>query len=67
MTTTEELNIIMRTRCEVMERKELTGENLFLAWGYPTAIVLLLEFVALMIWHEDWCYVKHSNSQKLNK
>ena len=55
MTTTEELNIIMRTRCEVMERKELTGENLFLAWGYPTAIVLLLEFVALMIWHEDWC------------
>ena len=55
MTTTEELNIIMRTRCEVMERKELTGENLFLAWGYPTAIVLLLEFVALIVWNEDWC------------
>ena len=38
-----------------MKRKDLTGENLFLAWGYPTAIVLLLEFAALMIWNEDWC------------
>jgi hypothetical protein len=38
-----------------MSRKDLTGENLFLAWGYPTAIVLLLEFAALMIWNEDWC------------
>ena len=55
MTTTEELDIISRMRGEVMNRKELTGENLFLAWGYPTAIVLLLEFAALLIWHEDWC------------
>ena len=55
MTTIDELNIISRTRSEVMSRKDLTGENLFLAWGYPTAIVLLLEFVALMIWNEDWC------------
>lgn len=38
-----------------MSRKELTGENLFLAWGYPTVIVLLLEFAALMLWNEDWC------------
>ena len=51
----EELDIIKRTRSEVMGRKELTGENLFLAWGYPTAIVLLLEFAALMLWHKDWC------------
>jgi hypothetical protein len=51
----EELDIIKRTRSEVMSRKELTGENLFLAWGYPTAIVLLLEFTALMFWNEDWC------------
>lgn len=55
MTTTEELNIIARMRGQVMSRKELTGENLFLAWGYPTAIVLLLEFAALLIWNEDWC------------
>ena len=55
MTTTEELKIIMRTHSEVLGRTELTGENLFLAWGYPTAIVLLLEFVALMVWNEDWC------------
>jgi hypothetical protein len=55
MTTTDELDIITRVRSEVMSRKDLTGENLFLAWGYPTAIVLLLEFAALMIWNEDWC------------
>ena len=55
MTTTEELDIISRMRGEVMSSKDLTGENLFLAWGYPTAIVLLLEFAALMIWNEDWC------------
>ena len=55
MTTIYELDIITRVRSEVMSRKDLTGENLFLAWGYPTAIVLLLEFAALMIWNEDWC------------
>ena len=38
-----------------MSRKELTGENLFLAWGYPTVIVLIAEFAALLIWNEDWC------------
>lgn len=55
MTTTEELDIISRMRGEVMNRRDLTGENLFLAWGYPTALVLLLEFVALLLWNEDWC------------
>ena len=55
MTTTEELDIITRIRGEVMSHKELTGENLFLAWGYPTVIVLLLEFAALLLWNEDWC------------
>lgn len=54
-TAENELDIIARTRGEVMSRKDLTGENLFLAWGYPTAIVLLLEFAALMIWNADWC------------
>ena len=55
MTTTEELDIISRMRSEVMGRRELTGENLFLTWGYPTVIVLLVEFAALLIWNEDWC------------
>ncbi len=53
--TEYELDIITRMRGEVMSRKELTGENLFLAWGYPTAIVLLLEFAVLLLWNEDWC------------
>ena len=55
MITTEELDIITRMRGEVMSRSELTGENLFLAWGYPTVLVLLVEFAALLIWNEDWC------------
>ena len=55
MTTNQELDIITRIRGEVSASKELTGENLFLAWGYPTALVLLLEFAALLLWNEDWC------------
>lgn len=55
MSTIEELDIISRMRGEVMSKKDLTGENLFLAWGYPTAIVLLMEYVALLLWNEDWC------------
>ena len=55
MTTTEELDIIAQMRGEVRSRRELTGENLFLAWGYPTVLVLLVEFAALLIWNEDWC------------
>ena len=54
MITNDELDIIARTRSEVIEKKDLTGENLFLAWGYPTAFVLLLEFAALMWLNEDW-------------
>ena len=46
MNTTEELDIITRMRGEVMSRQDVTGENLFLAWGYPTVIVLLAEFAA---------------------
>ena len=55
MNTIDELDIITRMRGEVMSRKDLTGENLFLAWGYPTVLVLLLEFAALLIWNRDWC------------
>ena len=55
MTTNDELDIIARTRLEVMGERVPTGENLFLAWGYPTAIILVLEFAALMWLKEDWC------------
>ena len=55
MYNTNELDIIARTRGEVMSRREPTGENLFLVWGYPTAIFLFMEFVALMLWNENWC------------
>lgn len=55
MTYSEELNIIAQTRSEVIACKESTGENLFLVWGYPTAFFLLLEFAALILWHENWC------------
>lgn len=51
----QELDIIARTRSEVMGQSEATGENLFLAWGYPTAFFLLVEFAALILWHENWC------------
>ena len=54
-TVNSELDIITRVRGEVMGNRVPTGENLFLAWGYPTAIVLLLEFVALKVWNEFWC------------
>ena len=51
----QELDIIASVRGEVYSSRQPTGENLFLCWGYPTAIILLLEFAALMIWNEDWC------------
>ena len=51
----DELEIINRIRGEVMSSKGLTGENLFLCWGYPTAFFLLVEFLALMLWNQNWC------------
>ena len=55
MIENNDLEIIDRMRGEVISRAKVTGENLFLVWGYPTAIVLLIEFAAMMIWNEDWC------------
>lgn len=55
MNTTDELDIIAHIRGEVQSSKELTGENLFLSWGYPTAFFLLVEFVALILWNKNWC------------
>lgn len=51
----EAIDIITRMRAEVMSRSDVTGENLFLVWGYPTAFFLLVEFGALMLWNWDWC------------
>ena len=51
----DELDIITSIRGEVMSNVEPTGENLFLAWGYPTAFFLIVEFLALILWNEDWC------------
>ena len=55
METRQELDIINQIRSTVKAQQEPTGENLFLAWGYPTAIILFLEFLALQLWHEDLC------------
>lgn len=55
MDNQSELDIIAHIRGEVMGNRVPTGENLFLAWGYPTAIFLLVEFAALMLWNENWC------------
>ena len=52
--TTDELDIISRMRGKVHSRKEDTGVNLFLVWGYPTVLVFLLEFVTLMFLHKHW-------------
>lgn len=56
MTQRDELEIINRIRGEISSNQEPTGENLFLAWGYPTAIVLFIEFLTLIIWNQFWCH-----------
>lgn len=55
MQTKQELDIITRIRGEVMNHKEHTGVNLFLVWGYPTLLVFLMEFAALMLWDLFLC------------
>ena len=50
-----ELDIITHMRGAIMDQEEHTGVNLFLVWGYPTAIVFLVEFAVLMLWHQNWC------------
>lgn len=56
MTTANELDVISKVRGEVYGNIEPTGENLFLAWGYPTAFFLFVEFLALILWNEFWCF-----------
>ena len=52
--THQELEIINRMRGKVMGRNENSGVNLFMVWGYPTVLVFLLEFAALMILQKHW-------------
>lgn len=49
------LEIITQTRGKVAANKQLTGENLFLVWGYPTVFFLLLEFLGLWLLKAGWC------------
>ena len=62
-----ELDIIANIRNEVISREEHTGENLFLAWGYPTAFFLLVEFFALKIWNEFWCDYERTGRKTINE
>lgn len=55
MSTEDELDVIAQIRNEIKGRKIPTGENLFLAWGYPCALFLFLEFLTLILWNEFWC------------
>ena len=56
MTTANELDVISKVSGDVYGNIEATGENLFLAWGYPTAFFLFVEFLALILWNEFWCF-----------
>lgn len=51
----EQIDIIEKTRGRVLNDHTLTGEDMFLIWGYATALFLLLEFAALEIWGSTWC------------
>lgn len=55
METMNELDIIAQIRGEVMQKKEISGKNPFLIWGYSIAIAYLLTFGAMMLWNNSWC------------
>ena len=49
------LEVIARTRGKVEMDDIPTGENIFLVWGWPTAVVFLAEFVLWMVFRQQWC------------
>lgn len=55
MKSGNELDIIDSTRGKVLSDRHVTGENMFLIWGYPTVVFLLLEFISMQIWNAEWC------------
>ena len=48
------LDLIAQTRGEVEMDEVPTGENLFLVWGWPTALFFLLEFVLWFCFRLEW-------------
>ncbi|MBR4788164.1 MAG: hypothetical protein IK030_00440 [Bacteroidales bacterium] len=49
------LEVIARTRGKVDMDDIPTGENIFLVWGWPTAVVFLLEFILWQAFRQEWC------------
>ena len=49
------LEVIARTRGKVEMDDIPTGENIFLVWGWPTAVLFLLEFVLWQLFRQEWC------------
>ena len=51
------LETINAMRAKVYADRQLTGENLFIVWGYTTVVFFLLEFAALLLWNRaPWTY-----------
>lgn len=49
------LEVIAHTRGKVDMDTTPTGESLFLVWGWPTAVIFLLEFVLWQFFRQEWC------------
>ncbi|MBQ7750626.1 MAG: hypothetical protein IJR77_05300 [Bacteroidales bacterium] len=49
------LEVLARTRGKVEMDQVPIGENIFLVWGWPTAVFFLLEFVLWLVFHQQWC------------
>ena len=55
MSTKNTLDLIEQTRGKVLNDRPLSGEKMFLIWGYPILLFYLLEFISWQIWHAEWC------------
>lgn len=49
------LDIIVQTRGKVVMDETRTGENLFLVWGWSSAVFFLLAFILWQKTGVDWC------------
>ncbi len=49
------LEVIAQTRGKVRMDDAPTGENIFLIWGWATALFFLLEFVLWQLFGQEWC------------
>ena len=55
MVEMDALDVIARTRGKVEMDEVPTGGNLFLVWGWPSAVFFLLEFLLWQRFHQLWC------------